>query len=140
MKQRLAVYGLLNHALFEATTTLPATVAAEDCPRSEPVSIPRGKEYNLVLRFNKKRRGVAAFDWVAVWRTSRGQSSRAFPLDALGFEEALQGAATTVLIETGLPVPSDELEMASYKKRRVNEYVRKIALQAADELTATLGR
>jgi hypothetical protein len=98
-------------------------------PPSDPLSIPRGREYQLALRFNRRRPGLAAFDWVAVWRTSRGQDARAFPLDAHGFDEALQGAATTVLLETGYPVPKDEMELASYKVRRVNEYLRFLALQ-----------
>lgn len=102
-------------------------------PKSDPRSIPHGKAYNLALRFNAKQRGIAAFEWVAVWRTLGGQSTRAFPLVAHGFAEALRGAATTILLETGLPVPSDELEIASYKERRVNEYLRSLALLEAEQ-------
>lgn len=106
-------------------------------PRSDPQAIPRGKEYNLALHFNKRRPGIAAFSWVAVWRVSRGQASRAFPLDAHGFAEALQGAATTIMLETGTAVPEDELEIAGYKERRVNEYLRLLALRRATATACT---
>lgn len=114
-----------------ATARRPRAVRA----KSDPRSIPHGKAYNLALRFNAKQRGIAAFEWVAVWRTFGGQSTRAFPLVAHGFAEALRGAATTILLETGLPVPSDELEIASYKEQRVNEYLRSLALFEAEEPT-----
>nr|WP_145549818.1 hypothetical protein [Variovorax boronicumulans] len=64
-----------------------------------------------------------------MWRTSKGTGSRAFPLDAHGFAEALQGAAVTILMETGYQVPAAELEIAGYKERRVDEYLRDQALQ-----------
>lgn len=105
-------------------------------PRSDPQAIPRGKEYNLALHFNKRRPGIAAFAWVAVWRVSRGQASRAFPLDAHGFVEALRGAVTTIKLETGTAVPEDELEIAGYKERRVNEYLRLLALRQATAMAA----
>lgn len=110
-----------------ATARRPRAVG----PKSDPRSIPHGKAYNLALRFNAKQRGIAAFEWVAVWRTFGGQSTRAFPLVAHGFAEALRGAATLILLETGLPVPPVELEIASYKERRVNEYLRSLALAEA---------
>lgn len=106
-------------------------------PRSDPQAIPPGKEYNLALHFNKRRPGIAAFSWVAVWRASSGQASRAFPLDAHGFDEALQGAATTIMLETGTAVPEDELEIAGYKERRVKEYLRLLALRQATAMAAT---
>ncbi|PZP99181.1 MAG: hypothetical protein DI587_11010 [Variovorax paradoxus] len=103
----------------------------DQSPRSDPQSIPPGKDYQLALRFNKRRYGIAAFDWVALWHGSRKPDSRAFPLEAHGFAEALRGAATTILLETGMVVPEAELEMASYKERRVNDYLRQLALQEA---------
>ncbi|WP_156472957.1 hypothetical protein [Pseudorhodoferax sp. Leaf265] len=115
---------------MESTLASKLRLPAGEQPQSDPLSIPRGREYCLALRFNSRRPGIAAFDWIAVWRTSRGQDARAFPLDAHGFDEALRGAAATILLETGLPVPQDELEIASYKVRRVNEYLRFLALQA----------
>lgn len=119
----------------EAAATWPRP-RADKGPRSDRRSIPSGQAYGLALRFNPKRKGLAAFDWVAMWRTSKGTGTRAFPLDAHGFAEALQGAATTILIETGYPVPAAELEIAGYKERRVNEYLREQALQEATALAA----
>lgn len=109
---------------------------ADERPQSDRRSIPSGKAYGLALRYNPKRQGLAAFDWVAMWRTSSGTGSRSFGLDAHGFAEALQGAATTILLETGYPVPPAELEIAGYKERRVNEYLRNLALQEADASAA----
>lgn len=108
--------------------------------RSDSQVIARGREYVLALRFSRKRRGLGAFDWVAVWRTPRGRDSRAFPPEAHGFAEALQGAATTILIETGMAVPKDELEIASYKERRVTEYLRREALQEVTEAETASAR
>lgn len=84
------------------------------------------------MSFNRKRLGLAAFQWVALWRTTAGPASRSFPLDAHGFAEALRGAATTILMETGMAVPEAELEIAGYKERRVNEYLRGLALRTAN--------
>lgn len=120
------------------THAAPQLQDAENAPKSDPRGIPRGSEYCLALNFNKKRPGLAAFSWVAVWRGYRGVQSRSFPLDAHGFAEALRGAATTILLETGYSVPASELEIASYKERRVNEYLRSLALQQADAKASSM--
>ncbi len=92
-------------------------------PRSDPLSLPREKAYAICLRFRPKRPGIAAFDWVAVWHGKTGRERRSFPLEAYGFEEALQGAATTVLMETGIAIPPFELECAATKEHRVVAYI-----------------
>lgn len=114
-----------------AASQPPQPPHLDQSPRSDPQSIPPGKDYQLALRFNKRRYGIAAFDWVALWHGSRKSDSRAFPLEAHGFAEALRGAATTILLETGMVVPEAELEIASYKEHRVNDYLRQLALQEA---------
>lgn len=102
-------------------------------PPSDPRTVPAGKVYALALRFNGKRRGLAAFDWVAVWHGGAGPGSRAFPLEAHGFAEALRGAVATVLMETGLVVTPDELETAARKERRVKRFLREQALDEIDQ-------
>lgn len=124
---------------FQATARSLGNALPDGIPPSDGRAIPSGKSYCLALRFNAKRRGIAAFSWVAVWRGLRGTESVAFPLDAYGFAEALRGAATTILMETGLAVPDAELDIASYKERRVNEYLRTVALQEADAIVARNG-
>jgi hypothetical protein len=117
---------------FISTSSMPAQDSPPNVhPRSDTRTIPAGKAYRLALRFNKKRHGLAAFDWVAIWRTRTGLASRAFPLEAHGFDEALRGAATIVHLETGVEVPRDELSIEGYKSKRVNEYLRQLALQRA---------
>lgn len=114
---------------------LPEDVAERpvliDWPQSDPRAIPRDKDYTLALCFNRRRPGIAAFEWVAVWRTARGPAFRSFPLDAHGFAEALQGAVTTIRMETGITVPKDEHEIVGYKERRMNEYLRNMGLAEA---------
>lgn len=100
-----------------------ASRAGPQAPRSDPLSLPREQAYAICLRFRPKRPGIAAFDWVAVWHGETGRERRSFPLDAHGFEEALQGAATTVLMETGIAVPPAELERAALKEHRVLAYI-----------------
>lgn len=118
-----------------ATQELITVAAAR--PRSDARTLPAGKDYHLALRFNGKRRGLAAFDWVAIWRGRRGVASRAFPLDALGFHEALRGAVATVRFETGVSVPPTELEIAKFKERRVVEHLRELALAEAELAAST---
>lgn len=92
-------------------------------PRSDPLALPREKPYAIGLRFRPKRIGIGAFDWVAVWHGVSGRERRAFPLEAHGFEEALQGAAATILMETGRAVPEEELQLAAIKEQRVLAYL-----------------
>lgn len=53
-------------------------------------------------------------------------------MDAHGFAEALRGAVTTILTQIGVAVPKDELEIAGFKERRVNQYLRFLALSELD--------
>lgn len=92
-------------------------------PRSDPLALPREKAYAIGLRFRPKRIGIAAFDWVAVWHGETGRQRRAFPLEAHGFEEALLGAAATILMETGRAIPQEEMELAAIKEQRVLAYL-----------------
>lgn len=111
------------------STDLPAALR----PRSDPRTVPHGKVYALALRFNGRRRGLAAFDWVAVWHGGAGPGSRGFPLEAHGFAEALRGAAVTIQMETGIVVSPDDLEVAESKVRRVNKYLRALWLRDAEQ-------